>query len=80
MLYCWQWATHMELRNNSQLTVNENDDILDVGMNGVIVRPPSKQKNICITFVQCWTNVKDVGPTLNKCFVFAEDLPVEGRR
>ena len=20
--------------------------------------------NICITFVQCWTNVEDIGPTL----------------
>ena len=26
---------------------------------------PSKH----ITFVQCWTNVKDIGPTLYKCFV-----------
>ena len=25
--------------------------------------------NICIvTFVQCWTNVEDVGPTLYKCY------------
>ena len=24
--------------------------------------------NICITFVQCWTNVKDVGPRLYKCY------------
>ena len=23
---------------------------------------------ICITFVQCWTNVEDVGPTLYKCY------------
>ena len=28
---------------------------------------PSKQ-NICITFVQFWTNVEDVGPTLYKCY------------
>ena len=33
-------------------------------------------RNICITFVQCRTNVEDVGPTLYKfllykCFVFA---------
>ena len=27
---------------------------------------PSEHK-ICITFVQCWTNVEDVGPTLYKC-------------
>ena len=24
-------------------------------------------QNICITFIQCWTNVGDVGPTLYKC-------------
>ena len=29
---------------------------------------PSKQKNICITFVQCWSNVSAVGPTLYKCY------------
>ena len=29
----------------------------------------SKQtQNICITFVQCWINVEDVGPTLYKCY------------
>ena len=27
-----------------------------------------KHKIICITFVQCWTNVEDVGPTLYKCY------------
>ena len=27
----------------------------------------SKQKN-SITFVQCWTNVEDVGPALYKCY------------
>ena len=25
-------------------------------------------QNICITFVQCWINVEDVGPTLYKCY------------
>ena len=25
-------------------------------------------QNVCITFVQCWTNVEDVGPTLYKCY------------
>ena len=29
---------------------------------------PVKTKNICITFIQCWTNVEDVGPTLYKCY------------
>ena len=26
-------------------------------------------QSICITFVQCWTNVKDVGTTLYKCYI-----------
>ena len=25
------------------------------------------QRVYCITFVECWTNVEDVGPTLYKC-------------
>ena len=34
-----------------------------------IENPVSQQtQNICITFVQCWTNVEDVGPTLYKCY------------
>ena len=24
-------------------------------------------QNICATFIQCWSNVEDVGPTLYKC-------------
>ena len=30
---------------------------------------PSKH-SICITFMQCWTNVKDVEPTLHKCCLY----------
>ena len=30
--------------------------------------PAQQTQNICITFVQCWTNVEDVGPTLYKCY------------
>ena len=26
-----------------------------------------QKQNICRTFVQCWTNVEDVGPMLYKC-------------
>ena len=29
---------------------------------------PQQTQNISITFIQCWTNVKDVGPTLYKCY------------
>ena len=25
-------------------------------------------QNICITFIQCWSNVEDVGPALYKCY------------
>ena len=30
--------------------------------------PSQQTQSICITFVQCWTNVEDVGPTLYKCY------------
>ena len=32
--------------------------------------PDSSQQtqNICVTFIQCWTNVEDVGSTLYKCY------------
>ena len=29
---------------------------------------PQQTQNICITFIQCWTNVEDVGPTFYKCY------------
>ena len=25
-------------------------------------------QNICVAFMQCWANVKDVGPSLHKCY------------
>ena len=28
---------------------------------------PSKH-NFCITFIQCWADVEDVGPALNHCY------------
>ena len=28
----------------------------------------SKTQNICKTFIQCWTNVENVGPSLYKCY------------
>ena len=30
--------------------------------------PSNKTQNICIKFVQCWSNVEDVGPTLYRCY------------
>ena len=30
--------------------------------------PSPVSTNICITFVQCWSNVEDVGPALYKCY------------
>ena len=33
----------------------------------ILYRPTQQTRNICITFVQCWTNVEDVGPALYKC-------------
>ena len=34
----------------------------------VHIATTQQTQNICITFVQCWTNVKDVGPTLYKSY------------
>ena len=31
--------------------------------------PMQCAQNICITFIQCWTNVENVGPMLNKCYI-----------
>ena len=31
-------------------------------------RSTQQTQNICIIFIQCWTNVEDVGPTLYKCY------------
>ena len=31
-------------------------------------RSAQQIQNIFITFIQCWTNVEDVGPTLYKCY------------
>ena len=33
-----------------------------------------------INFVQCWTNVEDVGPALYKCFVFTGSAQAEDWR
>ena len=30
--------------------------------------PPQRTPTICITFIQFWPNVLDVGPTLYECF------------
>ena len=27
-----------------------------------------RTQNICITFIQCWANVEDIGPALYKCY------------
>ena len=33
-----------------------------------VMKSPRQKQNICITFIQCWSNVEDVGPTLYKCY------------
>ena len=32
--------------------------------------PTQQTQNICITFVQCRSNVEDVQPTLHKCYIY----------
>ena len=33
-----------------------------------LVYVPKETQNICMTFIQRWTNVEDVGPALDKCY------------
>ena len=35
------------------------------------MKAAQQTQNICITFVQCWTNVEDVGTTLHKCYTIS---------
>ena len=37
-------------------------------MSAVIIVATHKTQNICITFVESWTKVEEVGPTLYKCY------------
>ena len=39
-----------------------------VSQKTVDLKPTQQTQNICITFVQCRTNVEDVGSTLYKCY------------
>ena len=36
------------------------------------------QQDICMTFIQCWPNVEDVGPTLYKCYTNVLCCMVDG--
>ena len=41
----------------------------EVGMKIMKINSLAQQtQNICMPFIQCWTNVEDVGPTLYKCY------------
>ena len=42
----------------------------DIALRKVLHSEENSQQtqNICITFVQCWANVEDVGPALYKCY------------
>ena len=42
--------------------------VLDDGIRRVSHHVTNIPANICITFVQCWTNVEDIGPTLYKWY------------
>ena len=59
-----------QMWSNATYCHNENNVIcirLCLG-GGPRVVVTQQTQNICIKFVQCWTNVEDVGPTLYKCY------------
>ena len=49
-------------------TDTENTLVLDCVICVQLMLHTQQAQNICITFVQGWTNVFDVGPTLYKCY------------
>ena len=42
----------------------------------VTEKSTQKTQNNCMIFIQCWTNVEDVGPTLYKCYTHVLSLLV----
>ena len=59
---CSQW------RRRSTVTLHQTRCISHSNGQSIIRRRAQQTQNICITFIQCWSNVEDVGPTLYKCY------------
>ena len=61
-------------KNLKQSNVYSPPCDLVIMFSSTIYSPPSdlvitqQTQNICIAFVQCWTNVEDAGPPLYKCY------------
>ena len=56
-------------RSASRLSIQHNasvwSDLQKIPPSMMTIIP---SKHICIAFIQCWTNVEDIGPTLYKCY------------
>ena len=54
------WCEHCDLHHEVPTHITE--------MLTFIKDTTQQTQNICITFMQCWTNVEDVWPRLYKCY------------
>ena len=59
----WRWSGNRRLARTLICCHGDPDTRTEY-----ITTGQSSPKNICITFVQWWANVEDVGPTLYKCY------------
>ena len=60
-----RWATAMRKALSIPWTVGE-EHVLNNAQQTRVDEPTQQTQNICIPFIQWWTNVKDVMPTLYK--------------
>ena len=71
----WCWRSRCDIKENTEIIIKNNfrhyieRSLYNnaVFFTNYLILTPATQ-NIWITFVQCWTNVEDVGPTLYKWY------------
>ena len=59
----WSESTHSPVT-----TARANQNRSPRPITGMSVGITQQTQNICITFIQGWTNVEDIVPTLHKCY------------
>ena len=78
LLVCFAFPSRVKkIQHYNLITTHKQGLSWYLCMNGVKGHA-QQTKNICITLIQCWTNVFDVGPTLYKCYTNVLCLLGEG--